>query len=73
MLVATALILLTIVFIQAPPLIISKKWWDLAVFLAFWGGSSGYALLVVMNAPIPNVTEVIIAITEFGLNLVTGN
>ena len=73
MLIATALIMLLILGIQAPPLIIYRKWWDLAVFLAFWSGSAAYALLVVAQVNIPTPPEVITTVLNFTLSLILGN
>lgn len=69
---ATVFVMLLILGVQAPPLVIYKKWWDLAVFLAFWAGATAYALLVVAQAPVPTVTEVITTILEFSQRLIFG-
>lgn len=71
--ISTALVMLLILGIQAPPLVIYRKWWDLAVFLAFWGGATTFALLVVGEASIPTITEAITAMAEFSRRLIFGN
>lgn len=68
----TAFVMLLILGVQAPPLVIYKKWWDLVVFLAFWAGATTYALLVVAQAPVPTTTEVITGILEFSHRLIFG-
>jgi hypothetical protein len=68
----TAFVMLLILGIQAPPLTIYKKWWDLLVFLAFWTGATVYAVLVVAEVFIPTTTEVITAILEFSRRLIFG-
>jgi hypothetical protein len=70
--IATALAMLLILGIQAPPLVRYRKWWDLAVFLAFWSGATAYALLVTAQARIPTPPEVIKAALDFGRRLLTG-
>ncbi len=71
--IGTALVMLLILGIQGPPLVIYKKWWDLAVFLAFWAGATGYALLVVARVGIPTTTEVITVLITFTRRLIMGN
>ena len=71
--VGTALVMLLILGIQAPPLFIYRKWWDLAVFLGFWSGATAYALLVVAGVRIPTATEAITTMIDFARNLVVGN
>jgi len=72
-LIATAFIMLIILGIQAPPLILYRKWWDLAVFLAFWSGATAYTLLVVARAGIPTPTEIITAMVNLAFRLIPGN
>ncbi len=69
---ATVFVMLLILGIQAPPLVIYKKWWDLTVFLAFWAGTTAYAILVVGQVAIPTTTEVITAVVEFSQRLIFG-
>ncbi len=71
--IGTAFVMLLILGIQAPPLVVYRKWWDLAVFLGFWSGAAAYALLVVAGVNIPTATEVIITMINLGRELVTGN
>ena len=61
--------MILILLIQLPSLIHNQKWRELVVFLFYWGGSSAYALLVVAEVPVPTPPEVIMAVLEFGQQL----
>ena len=66
------LIMLVILFIQAPSLVIYRQWWDLAVFLFFWLNATIYSLIVAADTGFPNPSDVVISVVEFIGSLLSG-
>lgn len=54
MLVLLILSFLFIFLLEAPRLLAAKKWKELVVFLLLWLLSSGFALAVFLDVPLPN-------------------
>ncbi len=64
MLAAVAVFMVIVLIIQVPSLVIYKKWRDLGLYLFFWVIATTYALLVVAEAHIPTVNQIIISVVE---------
>ncbi len=70
--VAIIFVMLIILSIQAPSLVIYRKWWDLAVFLFFWLNATVYSLIVAAETGLPTPSDIIISIVEFIERLLFG-
>lgn len=55
----TALAMLAIALIQAPPLVKGKRWPELAGFSIVWFIAALYALLITAGVSLPNPTELL--------------
>lgn len=54
--------LLTILFLEAPRLVLERLWKELAVFLVLWGLASSMAVAQFLGVELPNITEFLNAI-----------
>lgn len=61
MLFALCAFMIFLLIIQVSPMIVYKRWKELAVYMMFWAAAFTYGFLVVGEYPIPSVSGIIIA------------